>query len=699
MFNSIDSLLNAQSIAVVGANEKSGYSGRLIKNLINNQYSGRVFPVNPKYEKVFGVDCFPSISSINNHIDLAIIIVHADFVVQIVEECEKKKVSSILIISAGFSEHDKVLGSEREEKLNEIAKRSGMRIVGPNCLGIANVVNNMWACSLSTLGTNTIKEGRAGLISHSGATGFGPLLTQARDKGVGFKYIVTTGNEADLNLCHFIKYMLEDEEIDVIAVLIEGLKDGKEFLRIAERAKELKKPIVVFKIGESEVGQRAAANHTASMTGDDDIFNAIVEQKALIRVNDYDELIDCVKVLQNKKRLLNKKMAVVSHSGGIGGTMGDKLGKFGFSVPVLSEAAQQSINQYLKGFGSPQNPLDLTGQLRSGNLKKIIEIVEKHEDIDGYVFATHGDEETVNRIIEIDQTLEKPLFVVWTGSIYDESLNILKNSSIPIFLLPEKASKILAAIINWGKNVQNTHMSNDIKIPSEIPIKINEFRESTLNEVQAKSIFSSFGIPVPHQVLLEANQDVKNLKLDFLHHKYVMKLVSNKITHKSEVGGVVLNIDSIDKFEESLGFLQKLKNSYPDIQDIMVEEMCEDGLELIVGINKDPQFGPVLMFGLGGITAELFKQVAWRVLPINRFDIKEMIYQIPGLVELIQGYRNQPSYDMEALIDTLERLSLLGQSAEIESVEINPLRLLPTGKGVVALDGIVTLRKLELTAN
>src|SRR5690606_32940348 len=225
-------------------------------------------PVNPKYNEIFGLTCYPSVSAIENAVDLAIVVVHADFVLPVVKECGDKGVSSVLIISAGFSELEEVDGSQREQELKAIAQETGMRIVGPNCLGIANVETNMWACSLSTLGINPLQSGRAGLISHSGATGFGPLLSQAKDQCVGLKYIVTTGNEADLDVCDFINYMLDDEDIDVVAALIEGVQDGGKLREASEKAKRLKKPIVILKVGESEVGARAAANHTASMTGD-----------------------------------------------------------------------------------------------------------------------------------------------------------------------------------------------------------------------------------------------------------------------------------------------------------------------------------------------------------------------------------------------------------------------------------------------
>lgn len=687
---SINKLLNAESIAVIGANEKDGYSGRLLKNLINNQFNReRIYPVNPKYEQVFGLKCYPSVMSIDEPVDLAVIIVKAEYVLSVVEECVNKRVSSILIISAGFSELDKINGPQRELELKNISIKSGIRIVGPNCLGVANVKSKMWACSLSTLGIDPIPFGRAGLISHSGATGFGPLLSQAKDQQVGLKYIVTTGNEADLDVCDFIDFMLEDDEIDVVATLIEGVKDGTKLKKVTEKAKILKKPIVMLKIGESEVGERAAANHTASMTGNIEVFNALVKQQGIIKVDDYSELIEMVKTLQYKKELNGNKFAVVSHSGGIAGLVGDKLGQYGLKVPLFSEFTRTKIGNILKGFGSPSNPLDLTGQMRTNSLNEIINTVANHEQIDGFVFATHGNESFINKIIDLEKKLSFPLYFLWTGSIYDPMLNRLRNTPIPVFTSPVQLAKALKNIVN----IRQTYDMPTNPIKRKFIMIEKRGKRKYLDEVESKNLIVKAGIPIPRHWVLRNQNDLKNIELDFNNQAYVMKIISNTITHKSDLGGVKLNLASKEELENAFQELSALTERNKEITGILLEEMCTEGIDLIVGVKQDQQFGPVIMLGLGGIYTEVFKLATWRLLPIHRQEIKNMIKDIRGLAKILQGYRSKHAYDYHALIDSIEIVSdlIINNKDRIESLEINPLRVLPQGQGIKALDCLIKL--------
>lgn len=687
---SIRKMLNPQSVAVIGATENPGYGQRLMSNLLKTKFPGKLYPVNPNYKEVFGVPCYPSIAAIGEPVDFAVVIVKAGLVEGVIEDCAKNKVGAALIITAGFSEFDKVKGSAREQKIREIARQSGTRLVGPNCVGLANVQQNLWATSISNIQSDMLPAGKAGLVSQSGATGFGPLLNTARDRRVGFKYIVTTGNEADLGLCDFIEYMLEDEEIECVAALIEGIKDGAAFVKVAQRAKELGKTLAVLKIGESEVGARAAASHTASMTGDMTVFNALCKQYGVLKADSYDELIEMSCIAQGDKKIAGKNVAVFSSSGGIAGLLGDKLGKYGFNIPVLSEKTQATINGFLKDFGSPRNPLDLTGQLRSKNVVDIARAVNEAEPIDIFVFTAQANEEGVkNEIAAANVIVDKPVYFIWTGSLYAKGLDVLRESNYPISFSLENFAKNLSRYVNAKLTTA------DEPVSAVADVKISYTKHGYLNEVDSKATVASLGIPIPKsQVVNEWNDSVKAAINCQGKKSYALKIVSDTIIHKSDMGGVVLGLKSIEEINKAFDGLQALKNSRSDIQSILLEEMCPEGLDLVLGVRIDEQYGPVLLVGLGGIYTELFKLTSCRLLPITRSEIERMLAEIPGLEKLLNGYRKQPAYDKCSLVGAIERISRFVHSNEdrIELVEINPLRVLPGNGGIQALDCVIKLK-------
>ncbi|HET7616348.1 MAG TPA: CoA-binding protein, partial [Bacillales bacterium] len=347
-----------------------------MENLLAHGYKGKLYPVNPKYNKVLGLKAFPSLEWIKGDIDLAILILRAELIPQLLRQCEQKKVGSVLIISAGFREEGSEKGIEREEWVKEWSERTGIPVCGPNCLGLQSQAVDLCASAASSIGHEPFPAGSVGLISHSGATAFGPLLNRGKDTGVYFRYILSTGNEAGCSMTEYADAMLEDTEITAVALFIEGIKDGTAFVRLAEKALSLGKPLVVMKIGESEVGQRAAASHTASMTGDQDVFQALCRQKGIAHVKDYDQLLYTLLSFNQKKSLDGKRLVVISHSGGIGGFVSDRLGANGFEVPAFREETVRKTAAENPGFGSSQNPLDLSGTMQTERMPKIFAVLE-----------------------------------------------------------------------------------------------------------------------------------------------------------------------------------------------------------------------------------------------------------------------------------------------------------------------------------
>jgi acetyltransferase len=564
-----------------------------------------------------------------------------------------------------------------------------MRIIGPNTIGSANIKLKLWLHSSGggALDVAGFPFGHAAIISQSGAAGFGPLFNAAKDRGIGIKYLVTTGNEADLEICDFIEFMLGDEEVQSIAVLIEGVKDGERFLGIARQAFRLHKRLIVMKLGESAVGERAAQGHTASLTGDMVVFNAMVKQYGMIKAEDYDELIGYTQITRNPFQLKGKTLCAVSHSGGISGFLGDQLSKNGFDIPVFSGKTQKGIDEYLKGFGSPRNPLDLTSPMSRPAFAQMMKVVAENENVDAYVIATHYIPQKISLLLDAVAQLDKPYYLVWTGSIYSGSLDVVRAHQMPLSFSIQKFARML-----WNAYAANTLDSVPepaAAVPSE---DFSGYASGYMDEVSAKSLAAALGLSIPDRLVIPGDADIRNVQINF-PGPYVMKIVSDTIIHKTEMGGVLLNLNSIEEIIKGYYLIQEnTRTRRNEIKGIMVEKMCPEGLDLIIGVRRDAQFGPALVLGLGGIYTELFKMTSCRLLPLTRPDIERMIDEIPGLSQLLAGYRAQPAYDRGSLVDTIERVSgfIAANQHAVELFEINPLRILP--KGGEVLDCVIKIK-------
>lgn len=690
---SISKFLEPRSIAIIGASEseKSSYGRNCVRNLYENDWDGELYFVNPKCETIRGEKCYATIADIGHPVDVAIVIVNARFVEEVVKQCAECGVGACLIITAGFGEVDKVNGKAAEERMRKIAEESGMRIIGANTNGAANVKRHIWMTCDNNLNTSLMVKGlgynRCAWVSQSGATGFGAFLNVAVDRNLLPKYIVTTGNETDLCVCDFVEYLLDDEEIDSIAVLSEGVKDGEQYLHMVDKARVLGKKLIFMKIGESAVGNRAAMSHTASMTGDMAVFNAMVKQYGAIKAENYSEMIEYTKITHEPYLLKGRNLCAVSSSGGVAGFLGDQLGKNGFSVPEFSEETQKYIDQFLKGFGSPRNPLDLTSHTYRSTTADILKYVEEHEPIDGFVFGIYSSPEGVELLLKAARNLKKPCYFVWIGSTQLKGLPILRESGFPVsFSIPQTA-KMLSAV------VQSSEVSHAMHILHQA--EQNDFSGVTgyIDEVSAKAYLQKQGISIPQRYLATSESSCNSVGFD---GPYVMKVVSPTILHKSDVGGVALNLKNAEELKAAYAQIMTAIASYHldnEVRGVVVEKMCEDGLDVMLGIRKDPQLGHVLVLGLGGIYTELFKMVSIRLVPLTRNDVENMLDEIPGVHELLSGYRGQTGFDRKALIDTVCSIAdwVATNRKQIELLEINPLRVMPNKGGVQALDCVMKL--------
>src|ERR1700691_1686396 len=434
---SIHKMLNPRSIAIVGATPRMQYGGRFLAAALKAKDRVRVYAVNPRYDEIMGEKSYPSVTDLPEAPDVVAIVVRYDQVLDVLEESHRKGAGSAIVISAGFAERAVDDRRDLQGELGEFARASGMRISGPNCLGLANVKDDIWATA-SSRGA----DGPIGLVCQSGATAFGPFLVRAVENGIGFSYIISTGNEADLDFTDFARYLLDDPDTRVIAGFVEGFKRADKFLEVAKLAAERGKPIVLIKIGRSELGARAAQSHTAALTGADARYDAIFAQYGVIRVQDYDELLEVAHLLAHTPKPDVPGIAVVSHSGGISSLTADMCGQAGLDLPTLGEGARNGINGILKGFGWAANPADVTGFANSESFPQIMQHMVDDPRMGTLVVASSGADAQAQQVISQRDRADKGVVFLWTGRRdAKDGLGLLKDARVPVFYTPDTLAR------------------------------------------------------------------------------------------------------------------------------------------------------------------------------------------------------------------------------------------------------------------
>ena len=701
---SIHKMLNPRSIAVVGATERPQYGGRFLRAALQAGDRLRVYPVNPRYDELLGQKCYSSVLDLPEAPDAVGIIVPYNRVIPVLRESAERGAGSGIVISAGFSERGVNERRELQAELGEVARETGVRISGPNCLGLANIKDDIWACSSSRLEGVELKSGNVGLVCQSGASAFGPFLSRAVGRGVGYSYIVSTGNEADLEAPDFARYLLDDDDTKVIAMFIEGFKDGRKFLEVAKLAAERGKPIVAVKIGRSDLGARAARSHTAALTGVDEVYEAAFEQYGVIRVHDWDKLLEVAQLLSVGKEPLNRGVSLVSHSGGVCSLTADNLGDAGLELPELSDPARDAINGILEGFGWAANPADITGHASRDTVLPIMEHMINEPEVGTLVVASSASDAQAQHVIDVRDRHDKLVTFLYTGNELGAStgLDRLKDAEVPVFHSPENLAWAIKKFHDYHEwrasrgdgTFGDAGPMSDAQ--STLARSLSERPEMSLSEHEAKRLIEEWGLPVVTERLASSEDEAAEAARE-IGFPVVAKVSSPDILHKTEAGA--LRVDLVDEGAVRAAYREVVGNaeSYAPgarIDGVLVGEMVRGGTEVIVGVSYDPQIGPVLLFGMGGVLVEVMRDVALRVCPISRLDAEEMVAQVRGS-RLLYGFRGQPKADVEALVDTLVCVSDLAVHLEgvIEELDINPLAVLPEGQGVRALDALVTLKR------
>ena len=698
---SIDRMLNPRSIAVVGATPRMQYGGRFLNAALKAKDRVAVYPVNPRYDEIMGVKSYPSVADLPETPDLVGVVVPYHQVLDILKESHAKGTRAAIVISAGFSERDVDDRRDLQGEVGAFARESGLRICGPNCLGVANVQADIWPTA-SSRGSDGL-SGPIGLICQSGASAFGPFLTRAIEEGIGLSHIISTGNEADLDFCDFARYLLDQDSVKVIAGFVEGFKDARKLVAVAELAAERGKPIVLIKIGRSDLGARAARSHTAALTGTDALYDEVFAQYGITRVQDYDELLEVSQLLAHTAKPVQPGVAVVSHSGGISSLTADMCGHAGLDLPPLTEAAREGINGVLKGFGWAANPSDVTGFANSESFPEIMAYMSEQPHIGTLVVASAGADPQAEQVIAQRDKSDRGLAFLWTGTrSATAGLPKLKAAQIPVFYVPDKLAFGVRALLDYHQWRDRRQAEGFGRAAARTPQQeqaaaaLAARGRVAFSEHESKELIAAWGIPITREATA-VSADEAVAAAAAIGYPVALKVDSPDILHKTEAGAIRLGLT--DGAQVAAAYADIMSNAarYAPagavINGVLVQEMVSGGVETIVGVSYDAQLGPTLLFGAGGVMVEVYNDVALRLGPITRSEALDMINQVKGS-RLLHGFRGRPAADIDALAAALVSISQLAVNLEgtLAELDINPLMVLPAGQGIRAADALAVFR-------
>ncbi len=708
----LDSIFSPKNVALIGATESAGSVGRtLMWNLISNPFGGAVFPINPKRASVLGVKAYPSIKDIPEAVDLVVIVTPAPTVPQIISDCVDVGVSGAIVISAGFKETG-AQGAEYERQIMEQANRNSMRIIGPNCLGVMSPISGLNATFASAMA----RPGNVGFISQSGALCTAVLDWSLREN-VGFSHFVSVGSMLDVGWGDLIYYLGDDPRTESIVMYMETIGDARAFISAAREVAHAK-PIIVIKPGRTAGAAKAAASHTGSLTGSDDVLEVAFRRAGVLRVNAIDELFHMAEILSKQPRPKSNRLTILTNAGGPGVLATDALITNGGDLAVISPETMEKFNEILPAAWSHNNPVDIIGDASPERYAKALEIAAQDPNSDGMlVILTPQDMTdptlTAEKLVPYAKSLGKPVLASWMGGgDIEKGEEILNRANIPTFAYPDTAARMFdymanyTAILNrmYETPILATEGDNapDGKVAEAIIEHVRQTGRTILTEYESKKLLEAYRIPTVATLIAKNEDDAVKLA-DMLGYPVVLKLHSETITHKTDVGGVQLNLTSADDVRRAFTTIrvtvaeragERDENGTPHFMGVTVQPMAKlEGYELILGSSLDPQFGPVLLFGMGGSLVEVFKDSALGLPPLNTTLARRMMERTK-IYTALKGVRGRKSVDMNALEQLLVRFSqLISEQRWVKEMDINPL--LVDEDRLLALDARVVLYSPE----
>ncbi|MCS7192740.1 MAG: acetate--CoA ligase [Armatimonadetes bacterium] len=692
-------ILEPQSVAVIGASRQIGSVGHaVLSNLLMGQFTGVVYPVNPKARSICGVRTYQSVLEIPDFVDLAVIIVRANLVPQVLEECGQKGVKGAIVISAGFKETGPE-GAKLESKVKEIAQHYDIALVGPNCLGVINTDPNY------RLNASFAKEmplpGNIAFVSQSGAL-CTAVLDYAKGQGIGFSKVISLGNKADVNENDFIAYLWQDHHTQVILLYIEELSNGRKFLQLAREITgegDNRKPILALKAGRTPAGARAVASHTGSLAGSDEVYEALFAQAGVLRADTVEDLFEYAVAFANQPLPNGKRTVIITNAGGPGIMATDACVRYGLDLAQLDEKTLEQLRSKLPPHASLQNPIDLIGDAQSDRYEAALDAVLDDPNVDAILVlltpqAMTDIENIAYTIVKKSKRKVKPILACFMGLVdISSGVKVLEENGVPCYSFPEDAIRALAAMaryVDWvrrprtGYKVFPVDTERARKLLSEAPISEHGF----IPEEIALRVLEVYGLPMlPWGVAKNADEAV--LVAREIGYPVVLKVLSPDVVHKFDLGGVQLNLKNDDDVRQAFEkIMNSVKQHIPNarIEGVLVQAMAKKGREVILGLKRDPQFGPILMFGLGGIYVEVLRDVTFRFAPVRELGAYRMVRDI-RTYKLLEGVRGEPPADIDKIVECIERLSQLAIEQDlIEELDINPLIAYPQGEGAVVVD-------------
>lgn len=694
-------LLRPKGIAIIGASPTPGKIGHtVVKNLIESGYEGGIYPVNPSADEILGLKVYKSVLDIPERVDAAAITVPAKFVLDVTKECGEKGVKGLIVITSGFSEVGDV---ELEEELVKTAHEFGMRVLGPNVVGTLSNSDNLNASFAPFLPLN----GSASLVSQSGALLIAiDAITYTRN--IGFDKLVSIGNMSDVNFADLVSWLNDDENTNCISLYIEGLKDGRAFIRESSNAS---KPIVVLKAGVSEHGAAAAASHTGSLAGSQKVYGAAFQQAGAIQATDLGDLFDCTLALSLQPPMRGDNLLIITNGGGVGVLATDSAEKAGLPLKFAPEAVQEELKKHMPSFGSAKNPVDMTGMAGNDWYHVSTKFAYAHNWVNGLVVLYC--ETAMTNPMEIAKALhkaitetgitDKPVTISFVGGERsDEAMQWLVKNGIPAYNAPDLAVKAMGTLREYARlqarKNNSTYKENNIddKAAREVIAKVRMAGRTALTEIESKKIFEAYKLPVVHTDLA-TNEEEAVRKAEKIGYPVVVKIVSPDILHKSDAGGVKVNIQDEAEVREAYQSILKNAKAYKadaDIHGLVIQEMAPWATETIIGSINDPSFGATVMFGLGGIFVEVLKDVTFRVAPISETEAETMLDEIRG-APILEGTRGEPPRDKKALAHVLAQYAFMVDDLadEILESDANPVLVYEQGEGVKVVDARIILKE------
>ncbi len=699
----IEPIMNPRSIAVVGATNRQGSVGRAVfSNILSAGYQGVLYPVNPKSRSVLSVRAYPSLTDIPDEVDLAVIIVPAQLVTQVVEEAAAKGVKGLVVITAGFKEVGGP-GILLEEELKRAVRVHRLPLIGPNCLGVINT--NPLVSMNASFATKMPACGNIAFISQSGAL-CTAVLDFAAGRNIGFSKFISFGNKADVNEIDLLAYLKEDPDTQVILMYLEDISAGREFIEIArEITWSSRKPMLAIKSGRSAEGARAASSHTGSLAGSDAAYDAIFMQSGIQRVETIAELFNYALAFSRQPVPRGKRVAIVTNAGGPGIVATDAAIRYGLTLSSFSESTKEKLTQQLPPTASIANPVDVIGDATHERYEAAIRAILEEDGVDGAIViltpqAMTDVLETAQIVPRVAKGIEKPVLCSFMGIVdVSQGVRYLEKNGFPNYTFPEAAARAMASMVRFGELLrlekrQVRRVAADKEAASQIIRRKLQDKESYfMPEWEANEILQCYGFPtLKGRLVQEASQLPQ--ALEEVGFPLAMKISSPDIVHKFDAGGVRLKIRSPQEaqaaYQEILSNARSF-NPQARIQGVLAERMARGGVEVILGSTRDPRFGPICMFGLGGTFVEALQDVTFRLAPMWEVSAEIMIRSIKAY-KVLQGLRGLPPSDIEAIKDCILRLSqMVSDHPEIAELDINPLIVYPQGEGCVVADSRILL--------